>query len=61
MGKESEAIEKTNFLWRPFNYNAEYYKKIDRRITLRPSPFVFNHFEVLKGLVTKSGLIRSLK
>jgi len=24
-------------------------------------PFIFNHFENLKGLVTKTGLIRSLK
>ena len=28
---------------------------------MKSSPFIYNHFEVLKGLVTKSGLIRSLK
>jgi hypothetical protein len=60
--KEEEAIEKCNFLWRPFNYNQEAYKRIDKRIVRNPTlPFVYNHFEILKGLVTKTGLIRSMK
>lgn len=25
--KETESIDKCHFLWRPFNYNAEYYKR----------------------------------
>ena len=48
-------------MWKPFNYNADGYKRIDKRVTVKHSPFIYNHFEVLKGLVTKSGLIRSLK
>ena len=59
--KEDECIEKCNILWRPFNYPSETYKRIDRRLIRNIQPFVYNHFEVLKGLTTKSGLIRSLK
>lgn len=59
--KELESIERAHFLWRPFNYSGEFYKRIDKRGASKQSPFVYNHFEVLKGLVTKSGLIRSLK
>jgi hypothetical protein len=61
---ETEAIEKCHFLWKPFNYTPEYYKRIDKRMSgvkAHTNPFIYNHFEVLKGLVTKSGLIRSLK
>ena len=59
--REEDNIEKCNFLWRPFNYPAEVFKRIEKRIVRNPEIFIYNHFEVLKGLVTKSGLIRSLK
>ncbi len=59
--KEEDCIEKCHFVWRPFNYSSEYYKRIDKRMAIKQIPFIYNHFEVLKGLVTKSGLIRSLK
>jgi len=62
--KEADCIEKCHFLWRPFNYPAETQKRLEKRATQRKSsngPLVYNHFEVLKGLTTKSGLIRSLK
>jgi hypothetical protein len=32
---ESESIEKSNFLWRPFNFPSESYKKIDKTVSLR--------------------------
>ena len=59
--KEEDNIEKCHFLWRPFNYPLDGYKRIDKRIVRNPNIFIYNHFEVLKGLTTKSGLIRSLK
>ena len=34
---------------------------MDKRLQRDPRPFIFNHFEILRGLVTKTGLIRSLK
>lgn len=34
---------------------------MDKRSHKDPNPLIFNHFEVLKGLCTKTGLIRSLK
>ena len=63
-GKENDCIEKCNLVWKPFNYNGDGQKKIEKRCALgknNKGPFIFNHFEVLKGLVNKSGLVRSLK
>jgi len=58
-------IDKCNFIWRPCNYYEGVQKKIDRRmlksISNDDNPLVYNHFEVTKGIGTKSGLIRSLK
>ncbi len=34
--KESESVEKCNFLWRPFNYPIEDYKRIDKMIVMNP-------------------------
>eukprot|EP00347_Sterkiella_histriomuscorum_P017175 403350383 len=59
--KEEENIEKCHFLWRPFNYPQDVYKRIDKRIVRNNQIFVYNHFEILKGLTSKSGLVRSLK
>ena len=59
--KEEENIEKCHLLWKPFNYGADGYKRIDKRSVRNTAPFIFNHFEVLKGLTTKAGLVRSLK
>jgi hypothetical protein len=59
---EDEAIDKSNLIWKPFNFNSDSYKKLDKRIARFPNnPFLYNHFESLKGLTTKTGLIRSLK
>lgn len=57
-------IEKCNFIWKPFNYyDRETQRKIDRRLLRQnntTNPLVLNHFESLKQIATKSGLIRSL-
>ena len=34
---------------------------MDRREEYNPLPLVYNHFEVIKGISTKDGLVRSLK
>jgi|JI9StandDraft_2_1071091.scaffolds.fasta_scaffold106834_1 hypothetical protein len=56
-----EAVDEVNFLWRPVNFSYNGYDKIEQRTRRTPIPFIFNHFENLKGLTTKTGLIRSLK
>ena len=54
-------IEKCHFIWRPFNFtNYDLHKRIDKR-NIRNHYLIFNHFEHLKTIGTKSGLIRSLK
>ena len=63
-GKEGECIEKCNFIWRPVNFNPESQKRLDQRLSIKRGslgPLIYNHFEVLKGLTTKTGLVRSLK
>ena len=30
-GREEDCIEKCNLVWRPFNFNAEGYKRMDKR------------------------------
>ena len=59
---DEAIIDKCQFVWKPFNYyEKETQRKIDRRLVRQNQVFVFNHFEVLKSIGTKSGLIRSLK
>jgi len=40
---------------------ADGYHKIDKRLLHKSSPFIFNHFEVIHGICTKTNLIKSLK
>lgn len=57
------AIEKCSLIWKPFNYYEwETQRKIDKRLIKQSiyHPFIFNHFECLKSIGTKSGLVRSL-
>lgn len=61
VNREEECVEKCHFVFRPFNYNTEQYKRIDRRLVRNGNPFVFNHLEYVRCLTTKSGLVRSLK
>ncbi len=42
-------------------FQKQGYDKIDKRLQKDSRPFIFNHFEIIRGLVTKTGLIRSLK
>ena len=58
-------IERCSFLWRPCNFYDCVQKKIDKRMLKHgfdeENPLVYNHFEHLKCVGTKSGLVRSLK
>lgn len=56
-----DAIDNCNFLFRPVNFGYSGYEKMNNRLRDGGDLFVFNHFEVLKGICTKSGLIRSLR
>ena len=57
---QDDAIEQCNFVFRPVNYGYQGYDKINNRLKNSNEPFIYNHFEVLKGICTKTGLIRSL-
>jgi Tubulin-tyrosine ligase family len=37
------------------------YDKVDKRLTASSKPFIFNHFEVIRGICTKTNLIKSLR
>lgn len=61
---DSDYVDRCNFIWRPVNYpDRETQRRIDRRL-IRQSPMqalVYNHFEQLRQIATKSGLVKSLK
>jgi hypothetical protein len=59
--EEDQAIETTDFFWRQVNLGFSGYDKVDKRLTTNSKPFVFNHFEVIRGICTKTNLIKSLK
>lgn len=52
-------IEKAQFIWRPVNFHDQLQKRMDKR--LGEAGLVVNHFQSLKEIGTKTGLIRSLK
>ena len=58
---EEEAVENADFYWRQVNFGSEGYRKIDKRLTQKSAPFIFNHFEVINGICTKTNLIKSLR
>lgn len=60
MEEESEAIEKAHFMWRPCNYGSIGFEKLSRRKKNTNFPLVFNHFEYIRCICTKTGLIKSL-
>ena len=37
------------------------YHKMDVRLKKYETPFIFNHFEVIRGITTKTNLVKSLK
>jgi hypothetical protein len=55
-----DAIDQSNFLFRPVNFGHSGYNKMNLRNEYYDELLVFNHFEVLRDICTKSGLIRSL-
>jgi hypothetical protein len=59
--EETDAVESADFYWRQVNLGFSGYDKIDQRISSNPRPFIFNHFEVIRGICTKTNLIKSLK
>jgi hypothetical protein len=58
---EEVGLEQADFFWRCNNLGIVGYDSIDNRMSLSSKPFVFNHFEVIKGICQKTGLIRSLE
>ena len=59
---EELAIDTANFLWQQLNLNFKGYDKLDERLEAIPNePFFLNHFEVTRGICTKTGLIRTLQ
>jgi len=59
--EEDQAIDTTDFFWRQVNLGFSGYDKVDKRLSTNSSPFIFNHFEVIRGICTKTNLIKSLK
>lgn len=58
---DEDAIDLAHFLFRPVNYGPGGYTKLNNRLECMDEVLVFNHFEVLRDICTKSGLIRSLE
>jgi len=50
-----------DFFWRQVNLGFSGYDKVDKRILAKSQPFIFNHFEVIRGICTKTNLIKSLR
>ena len=60
MEDENEAIETAHLMWRPCNYGMTGFEKLSKRKKNNPLPLVYNHFEYIRCICTKTGLIRSL-
>ena len=59
---DEDAIENVDFYWRTINLGFSGYDKIDKRMIAKQGrPFIFNHFEVIRGICTKTNLIKTLK
>ena len=58
---EEDWHEGIDFYWRQVNLGFQGYDKIDKRLKANPSPFLFNHFEVIRGITTKTNLVKSLR
>lgn len=57
---ENEAIETAHFMWRPCNYGSLGFEKLTKRKRNCAYPLVYNHFEYIRWIWTKTGLVRSL-
>jgi hypothetical protein len=58
---EDGCIETVDFFWRQVNLGFSGYDKVDKRLSVKSTPFIFNHFEVIRGICTKTNLIKSLQ
>jgi hypothetical protein len=47
---EDVGLEQADFFWRCNNLGITGYDAIDGRLALNSKSFVFNHFEVIKGI-----------
>ena len=56
--EQDESVETAHSIWRPVNFGAPGYQRMDER---SGPPLVYNHFEYLKGIGTKSGIVSVLK
>ena len=61
MEDEDEAIENAHMMWRPCNFGTVGYEKLNKRRKNNKFPLIFNHFESIRWISTKTGLIRTLK
>jgi len=68
-GNWQEETDNTNpfmecqFIWKPVNLSINEYIKLDGTSKAHPKNFVqvFNHFENIRNICTKTGLVRTLK
>jgi len=60
---QANPFTSCQFIWKPTNLSNAGYLKLDTAVKGRPRDTiqVFNHFEVLHGLCTKTGIVGSLK
>ena len=58
---EEVGIETADLFWKQTNLGFRGYDKVDARIQGSVRPFIFNHFEVNRGICQKTGLIKSLE
>jgi hypothetical protein len=52
--QEEDCIEYVDFYWRQINLGFTGYDRIEKRLLKKATPFVFNHFEVIAGITTKT-------
>lgn len=58
---ETEAIESAHLMWRPCNYGSSGFSKLTERKKASTFPLIYNHFEYIRCIWTKTGLVKTLK
>ncbi len=61
---KDESLQKANFIWKPTNFDIKTYSRINKIMEDTPltqRKFLINHLENIRGITTKTGLVRSLK
>jgi len=51
---EEDCVDTVDFYWRQVNLGFAGYDKVDKRLSIKSTPFIFNHFEVIRGITTKT-------